>query len=91
MSGLSATAGLTPDITGSYFFVEKPPKAFEDVNWIALFATDAEGRKVPLNGFLRLKETRRGRFVNFFLVKPNLKDHILTFSTKVIRGIQLSI
>lgn len=80
-------AKLTPDITGAYFFVEKPPKAFEDVDWIALFAVDAKGHKVSLSGFLRLKETRNGRFVNFFLVKPSLSGHTLSFSTRAVRGI----
>ena len=78
-SSLSAAPKFLPDITGAYYFVEKPPKAFEDVNWIVLFAVDAKGREVPLNGFVRLKDRYRGRFVNFFLVNPTLRDHILVF------------
>jgi hypothetical protein len=76
-----------PDISGAYYFVDKPPNAFEDIDWIALFAVDAKGRKVPINGFIRLKDRHRGRFVNFFLISPTLRGHAITFSTKVIRGI----
>jgi hypothetical protein len=83
----SAAAKSSPDISGAYYLEEKPSKAFEDVDWIALFAVDAKGRKVPLHGFIRLKDRYRGRFVNFFLVNPSLKDHTLTFSTRVVRGI----
>ena len=86
-STLFAASKLSPDITGAYSFEEKPPKVFEDVDWIALFAVDAKGRKVPLNGFIRLKDRYRGRFVNFFLVNPSLKDRTLIFSTKVVRGV----
>ena len=84
---LSAAPRSLPDITGAYYFVDKPPEAFEDVDWIALFAVDASGRKVPLNGFIRLKDRHRGRFVNFFLTKPTLRGQAITFSTKVVRGI----
>jgi len=79
-----------PDISGAYYFVDKPPEGFEDVDWIALFAVDAKwqsGRKVPLSGFIRLKERHRGRFVNFLLINPTLRGHAITFSTKVVRGI----
>jgi hypothetical protein len=86
-SNLSAAAGLAPDISGAYYFVEKPPKTFRDVDWIALFSVDASGREVPLNGFIRLKDRYRGRFVNFFFINPSLKGNTLTFSTKVVRGI----
>ena len=86
-SNLSTAAKSSPDISGAYYFEEKPPKAFENVDWIALFAVDAKGRKVPLNGFIRLKERYRGRLVNFFLVNPSLKGRTLIFSTKVVRGV----
>jgi hypothetical protein len=86
-SNHSAAARLLPDISGAYYFVEKPPKAFGDVDWIALFSVDASGREVPLNGFIRLKDRYRGRFVNFFLINPSLEGNTLTFSTKVLRGI----
>ena len=83
----SAAPGSLPDISGAYYFVDKPPEGFKDVDWIALFAVDASGRKVPLNGFIRLKDRHRGRFVNFLLTNPNLRGHAITFSTKVVRGI----
>ena len=83
---LAAPRSLT-DITGAYYFVDEPPEAFKDVDWIALFAVDASGHKVPLNGFIRLKDRHRGRFVNFFLTKSTLRGQAISFSTKVVRGI----
>lgn len=86
-SNLPAATESSADVTGAYYFEAKPPKPFEDVDWIALFAVDAKGRKVPLSGFIRLKDRYRGRLVNFFLVNPSLKDRRLVFSTRAIRGI----
>jgi hypothetical protein len=86
-SNLSAAVRLVPDISGAYYFVEKPPQTFGDVDWIGLFSVDASGREVSLNGFIRLKDRYRGKFVNFFLINPSLKGNTLTFSTKVVRGI----
>ena len=86
-SNLQAAASLRPDITGAYYFVEKPPNAFVDIDWIALLAVDASGNDIPLSGFVRLKNRHRGKFVNFFLINPRLRGSILTFSTKVVRGI----
>jgi hypothetical protein len=87
-NSILATAPRSPpDITSAYYFVDQPPKGFEDVDWIALFAVDANGRRVPLNGFIRLRDRHRGRFVNFFLTNPTLRGQAISFSTKAISGI----
>ena len=86
-SAMATSLKSPADITGYYYFVEKTPKGFEDVDWISLAAVDAKGRKAPLNGFLRLKSRFRGKLVNFALVSPVLHNSTLTFSTKVVRGV----
>jgi len=82
-----ATTAQTSDITGYYFFVGKPPKAFQDVHWLSFAQVDANGHRGPLNGFIRLKTPRNGKFVNFFLIRPKLNGRVITFSTRVVRGV----
>jgi hypothetical protein len=86
-SAIATSLESPADITGYYYFVERTPKGFEDVDWISLAAVDAKGRKAPLNGFLRLKSRFRGKLVNFALVRLVLYNSTLTFSTKVVRGV----
>ena len=76
-----------PDVSGSYFFIEKPPREFQDIDWISIFTSDGDVRNAAMNGFIRLKHRRKGKFVNYFLLNPSLKGRTFTFSTKAVRGI----
>jgi len=83
----AAQAKSLPDISGSYFFIEKPPQEFQDIDWISIFTWDGNGGIAPMNGFIRLKRRHQGRFVNYFLINTSLKGRTFTFSTKAVRGI----
>lgn len=72
------------EVTGYYYLEEKVAKPFPEILYIHLFTIDDRGKRVPLNGFIRLNKRKAA---DYKMEKISLQKRDLSFTTKAIRGI----
>lgn len=71
-------------VTGYYYLEEKVGKPFPEILYIHLFTIDDRGKRVPLDGFVKLNKRKAA---DYKMKKISLQKRDLTFTTKAVKGI----